>query len=97
MEIISEIWGLVCQHAKPLLTTVGLLCDIIGAWLLANELFNNLRVTDRIDVVATYGGSNVEETDESQVWQHKHNRRLGWGLGFLTGGFTLQIVAVWIW
>jgi len=84
----------------PLVTTLGLLCDIAGAWLVAWEVVRQYR-GKRFEAGGReedpgWGPHPVRETEAFQTWELQKLTRMKWGLAFLTVGFLLQIVATWI-
>lgn len=86
------------QHINPISNLVGLLFDMIGAWLVAWE------------VVKQYNGPkyepknipsrNIQSTARPEVTEHpdyktsetNKYRKMKWGLGCLTTGFIIQML-----
>lgn len=88
-------------NLAPVLNSVGLLCDIVGAWLVANEVVREFRGRryKRSEgwTSGSYAhGGEVKETGESLAHEMKTYSLMKWGLAFLTLGFTLQIASNWI-
>ena len=84
----------------PLLNTLGILCDIVGAWLVAWEVVRQYRgkrfqAGGRPDDLF-FGPHPVRETEAFEKWELQKLTRMKWGLAFLTVGFLLQIAATWI-
>ena len=88
----------------PLVNTLGLACDIAGAWLVAWEVVKQYRgkthQVSPIDFRTELLGPNqpeqrVTETKEFERWQRGKLTRMKCGLAFLTVGFLLQIVSAW--
>lgn len=87
------------------LNTIGLICDIFGAWFVAWEVVKQFQ-SKRYDVseisfVPENMGpgkqdQRVTETQDYQGWERRKYRRMKLGLGLLTVGFLLQILATWM-
>ena len=82
---------------SPLLSTIGLVCDILGAWFVAWELvaqfrgeeFESYSLIAEIKITATKSKSWLD-------WEMKRRTKMWCGLVLLTIGFILQMVAVWL-
>lgn len=98
-----------CDNAQPLINSLGLLLDIVGAWLVGWEVvrqFHGKKVEVyggvlRADYLGSNGtpvvaGQKTEETKEFLLWEAGKYLRMKLGLGFLSVGFILQIVSNWI-
>jgi hypothetical protein len=73
------------------LSTIGLVFDILGAWLVAWEVvrqFSGIRIET---VWAKLG----DETPEYRDYEKSKFKMMWWGLGLLTIGFILQIAGIW--
>ena len=81
-----------------LITTVGILCDIVGAILVANEVVRVFRGPTTIDVggAGYYGGTFVPKPNpEFEAHEARKRMIMKWGLGLLIGGFLLQLLGAW--
>ena len=87
------------ENSVPLLNIVGIACDIIGAFLIASEVVHQFEGKKyRGSAQPTFDRSVVitqaaQETEEFQAWDAKKYRNMKLGLGLLTSGFLLQILA----
>ncbi len=82
----------------PTITTAGLLCDIVGAALVAVEVVKVFRGPTTIDIGgsgAINGGFIPKANPDFE--KHEKGKRLfmKWGLGILLLGFVLQGVGTW--
>ncbi len=78
------------------LTTVGLVMDIAGAWLVAIEVVNQYKGKQYKEPMPGYGRPIVTEpTEEYKKWEKLKYKWMWAGLFLLTGGFLLQALAVW--
>ena len=84
----------------PFINTLGLLFDILGAWLVAWEVVKQYRGrrfnAGGRDEDPAWGPAPVRETKSFETWERGKLARMKWGLAFLTVGFVLQIVSVWL-
>lgn len=81
-----------------IITTVGLICDIIGALLVANEVVRVFRGSTTIDVGGAgslNGGFIPKPNPEFEAHEGRKRRIMKVGLAFLLVGFFLQGVAAW--
>lgn len=82
----------------PAITTVGLLCDIVGAVLVAIEVVRVFRGPTTIDIggSGTVGGGFIPKANpDFEKHEKEKHRIMWWGLGMLLLGFTLQGVGTW--
>lgn len=82
----------------PTITTVGLLCDIIGAVLVAIEVVKIFKGPTTIDIggAGTIGGGFVPKANpEYENHEKEKHRIMKAGLVFLILGFSLQILGAW--
>lgn len=83
------------------LNIIGLLCDIVGAFLVASEVviqFKGQRFGDThgVNLGGFVEASAPEETATYRKWEAGKYRKMKIGLSFLVVGFLLQILAnVW--
>lgn len=79
------------------INTAGLVCDIIGAWLVAKEVTSQFKGT-KYKSDPTWDGADdpPEDSDEYKKWESIKYRVMWAGLVFLTIGFILQIVSNYI-
>ena len=85
-------------NAISLLNIVGLICDIVGAVLVASEVVRQLHGQKHKESTGFSFGDFVsnqppEETEEYKRWEILKYRNMKWGLGLLVFGFTLQAIA----
>jgi hypothetical protein len=81
-----------------IITTVGLVCDIVGALLVANEVVRVFRSATTIDTGgAGYFGGTFKPAPNPEFERHESRKRniMKFGLGFLIVGFVLQGVGTW--
>lgn len=79
--------------------TVGLLCDIAGAFLVANEVVRVFRESMIIDVGGSgtiNGGFEGAVNPRFEEHEKRKRRYMSWGLLFLVLGFLLQIIGTWL-
>ena len=76
------------------LNSVGLIFDIIGAWLVAYEVVRQFRGQQFERMPTRWGGMPPpEKTSEFQGWEIRRNRFMFVGLVCLTIGFVPQIIS----
>lgn len=76
------------------LNSIGLVSDMIGAVLIAYEIwapFNGKKYRD--DVTIDESNEPVRETKEFLTWERRKYLLMLVGLGFLVVGFALQLAA----
>jgi len=87
------------QHFNALSAVIGLVFDIIGAWLVASEVVKQYRGKKYAPVIIPQL-NNIDSNEPTEVFDHpdyeiaekKKYLFMKWGLGFLTLGFILQII-----
>lgn len=82
-----------------IISTIGLLCDIVGVFLVAIEVVRVFRGPTTIDVGdagAINGSSLLAPNPEFEAHERRKRRTMKIGLGFLFFGFVLQGVGIWI-
>lgn len=79
------------------LSSVGLLLDIIGAFLVAVEVARKYKCI-KFTVGQTFDEMNdpPKETPEYVQWQKCNKIIMAVGLAFLLIGFSLQIISNWV-
>lgn len=80
-------------------TTLGLICDIFGAVLVANEVVRVFRgpvAIDTGDAGCIGGNTHVVPNPEFEIHERRKRRIMKWGLVFLLLGFVLQGVGTWL-
>ncbi len=86
-------------NAIPLLNIAGLICDIIGACLVAWEVVRQYKGNKfaPIDMHTISIDSTEQEFAKEhpiyKTYETSKYRKMKWGLFFLAIGFTLQIIA----
>jgi len=81
-----------------IITTIGLVCDIIGAVLVANEVVRVFRGPTTIDVggAGSWDGQFIPKANpEFEAHEGRKRRIMKIGLSFLLVGFFLQGVGAW--
>ena len=96
-RIMTFIWA----NLGRVLTSLGLVADIVGAVLVAAEVVRQFRgARYRTTASAMFDpeivSAQTSETPEYERWEAWKYRRMRWGLGFLIGGFILQITGAWL-
>lgn len=87
------------SNIVPILNIVGITFDIVGAYLVATEVvrqFKGLPYRGRAGINFDNSFTVVpppEKTDEFERWEALKYKRMKLGLGLLTLGFGLQILA----
>jgi hypothetical protein len=82
-----------------LITTAGLICDIVGAVLVANEVvrvFRGPAAIDTGDAGTINGGTHIVPNPAFEKHEARKRKIMWWGLGFLLIGFVLQGAAAWL-
>lgn len=80
-------------------TSIGLLCDIVGALLVANEVvrvFNGPATIDVGDAGCFAGSTQLVPNPKFEAHEIKKRKIMKWGLGLLLVGFFLQGVGTWL-
>lgn len=76
------------------LSSAGLLLDIVGAILIAYEIWAPFRGTKyRDDITFDESNEPVRETNEFASWNKRKYKLMVIGLGLLSIGFGLQLAA----
>jgi uncharacterized membrane protein len=83
--------------AAQWVTTIGLILDIFGAFLVASEVVKQFKgnmhsAFPTIDSL----GDPPRKSEEFILWEHIKFKRMKLGLLLLTVGFILQIVGTWL-
>jgi hypothetical protein len=82
-----------------IVTTAGLVCDIAGALLVANEVVRIFRGPAAIDIgdAGCFNGSTrIVPNPDFEAHEQKKRRYMKWGLALLIGGFILQGIGTWL-
>ena len=92
-------WVLV--NAQPLINSIGILFDIVGAWLVAWEVVREYKgqkheVSTGIAMGEFVVGQKVKETKQLQAWERNQFVKMKTGLVLLTLGFMLQPISNWV-
>ena len=86
------------QNFNPLITTIGLIFDLIGAWLVAWEIVQQYKGEKfaTVDIANLNSDSTAEdivkEHPRYKLFEASKYRKMKWGIAFLTLGFILQII-----
>ncbi|MBK1693696.1 hypothetical protein CKO09_02925 [Chromatium weissei] len=89
------------EYAHHLVSTFGLVLDIIGAWLVAYEVVNQYRgqqfeKSQNTPTRRLYPDPAGNKTKEYNEWEKSKLTMMSFGLVLLTLGFAVQIAGVWI-
>lgn len=82
-----------------IIVSIGLGFDIVGAFLVANEvvrIFRGPTTIDLGDAGTINGGTLLTPNPEYEAYEKRKHRTMKFGLGFLVVGFILQGVGVWV-
>lgn len=82
-----------------IVTTAGLVCDIAGALLVANEVvrvFNGPATIDVGDAGCFNGNTKLVTNPNFEAHEQKKRRYMKWGLVLLLVGFILQGIGTWL-
>lgn len=85
-------------HIDKIINSAGIICDLIGAWLVAWEVVKQFRGNKLISIPLPRipGVSPVAENPKFKNYEKIKYCRMKVGLIFLTIGFILQIISNWI-
>lgn len=86
------------SHIDKIINSAGLICDLIGAWLVAWEVvkqYHGSKLSPRPGPQFP-GVSPVSENSKYRKYEKQKYFKMKIGLGFLTIGFILQILSNWI-
>lgn len=84
---------------SPFVTSIGLICDIVGALLVANEvvrIFKGPATIDVGDAGCFNGSTNIVSNPQFEEHERRKRKIMKWGLSFLLVGFILQGVGTWL-
>jgi hypothetical protein len=89
------------ENARPLVNSIGILLDIIGAWFVAWEVVREYKgkkhdVSTGVAMGNWVVGQDVKETNEFKKWELNKYSKMRIGLALLTLGFLLQLASNWI-
>ncbi|GMR18714.1 MAG: hypothetical protein BMS9Abin33_1149 [Gammaproteobacteria bacterium] len=87
-----------CGYTGQIITTVGLLCDIAGAFLVAIEVIKVFRGPTTIDIGGSgsiNGGFIPKVNPDFEKHEQEKHYYMKFGLVFLVVGFILQGVGLW--
>lgn len=80
-----------------MINLIGLIFDIIGAWLVAIEVVKQFRGEKYNGGPICCGGDTTPMPTPTFIkWERSKYYVMKWGLFFLTTGFALQIIAGWL-
>lgn len=85
-------------HIDKIINSIGLISDVIGAWLVAWEVVKQYRGSKLFSppMPRIPGVSPVAENPKFRKYEQQKYLKMKIGLGFLTAGFTLQLLSNWI-
>lgn len=80
--------------------TAGLISGLVGAWFVGWEVVQQFHgkkyKMDAIETDSKGLATNIPDSDEFKAWEHGKYLKMKAGLGFLTFGFIVQLVATWL-
>lgn len=79
-------------HLPQIITTLGLVFDIVGAWLVAAEVY---KTYEGPLVMGTWGGIGNKDPEYAEYEKGKI-KTMKWGLYALIIGFILQGIGTWL-
>ncbi len=98
--MVSEILHWSSGHLGQLLTSVGVIADMVGAILVSTEVVRQFRGRKYEEmqaiVLEPLAAGEVKETPEYKRWESLKYRNMRCGLGSLIGGFLFQLVGTWV-
>lgn len=86
-------------NLPAIVITTGLVCDIVGALLVANEVVRVFNGPTTIDIAILdfwNGESKLVPNPKFDEHEYKKRRYMKWGLAFLVVGFILQGIGTWL-
>jgi hypothetical protein len=86
----------IVDYHKQIITTSGLLFDIIGAILVAIEVVDKFKGQEYIDPGDQYLSGPAIKMDAFLKWEKRKFFIMSVGLVLLVIGFILQIVSAWL-
>ena len=99
-KIIIFLINFFLNNISKIINSLGLIFDIVGAWLIAWEIYNKF-----LDKKYKGGDGGViccglepgtYETEGYKNWEILRNKRMRFGLIILTLGFIFQILSNWL-
>ena len=85
------------NNLSQVISTIGLLLDIIGAYMVASEVVSQYKGHQLKPIETRCGQSEPpEKTKEFTKWENIRNLKMKIGLFLLTIGFLMQITGVWL-
>ena len=85
--------------SQQYVNTLGLVCDMVGACLLAYEIVRTNKhpqIIDNGDAGALNGGTNLITNPAYEQYENRKHRYMWGGMLSLLVGFGLQIYATWM-
>jgi hypothetical protein len=85
---------------EKIINSIGLVCDIVGAWIIAYEIY--CQFTDNKFGRPRYQNSEDNqrypppESNKYKIWEVNKIKKMKTGLIILTIGFVLQIASNWV-
>lgn len=85
------------NNLSQVISTIGLILDIIGAFLVASEVVSQYKGHQLKPIETRCSQSELpEKTKEYKKWENIKNLKMKIGLALLTIGFLMQITGVWL-
>jgi hypothetical protein len=95
----THYWRNALGTQQQYANTLGLICDMVGACLLAYEIIKTNRHPQTIDTGAAgaiNGSTNLITNPAYEQYEKRKHCFMWIGMLFLLAGFGLQIYATWI-
>jgi len=85
------------SHIDKIVNSIGLLFDLIGAWLVAWEVVKQFHGSKFGNVPSSFDqGIQAAYSSNFINWEKEKYCRMKIGIVFLTIGFILQLISNWI-
>lgn len=101
VQLLAECLTWACANLAPLINSVGLVFELVGAFFVAYEVVQQFR-GEKICVDSGWVtgphivDQEVDETPDFHMWESKKYRSMKYGLLWLTVGLLLQLVSNWV-
>ncbi len=86
------------SHLDKIINSAGLICDVIGAWLVAWEVVKQFHGSKfhSLPLAHIPGVPPVTENPKYAEYEKQKYYKMKIGLAFLTFGFLLQLLSNWV-
>ena len=94
---MESLCTFISNHLSQVLSSVGLLLDMVGAFFIAYEVVNKFKGQEYNPSPTTPGSiAPPTKTEQFSSWISLRNKVMITGLVLLTAGFSLQIWSNWV-